>query len=36
MPDTFLIGYGLDLKGRYRNVPYLGVMKPDILEIEAE
>lgn len=32
MPDTFVVGYGLDLKGRYRNLRYLGVVKPEILE----
>lgn len=31
MPDTFVVGYGLDLKGRYRNLPYIGVVKPDVL-----
>jgi len=32
MPDTFVVGYGLDLKGRYRNLPYIGVVKPEALE----
>ena len=25
--DEFVIGYGLDYQGRYRNLPYVGVMK---------
>lgn len=25
--DEFVIGYGLDFQGRYRNLPYVGVMK---------
>jgi hypoxanthine phosphoribosyltransferase len=27
IPDQFVVGYGLDYQGRYRNLPYLGVMK---------
>lgn len=29
-PDEFLIGYGLDYNEKYRNLPYLGVLKPEI------
>ncbi len=25
--DEFVVGYGLDYKGRYRNLPYIGVLK---------
>jgi hypoxanthine phosphoribosyltransferase len=25
--DEFVVGYGLDYKGRYRNLPYVGVLK---------
>jgi hypoxanthine phosphoribosyltransferase len=32
MPDVFAVGYGLDLKGRYRNLPYVGVLREDVLE----
>jgi hypoxanthine phosphoribosyltransferase len=32
MPDTFVVGYGLDLKGRYRNLPYIGVVRAEALE----
>lgn len=28
IPDEFIIGYGLDYGGRYRNLPYVGVLKP--------
>jgi hypoxanthine phosphoribosyltransferase len=27
IPDQFVVGYGLDYDGRYRNLPYLGVLK---------
>jgi len=26
--DEFVVGYGLDYRGRYRNLPYIGVLKP--------
>jgi len=26
--DEFVIGYGLDYGGRYRNLPYIGVLQP--------
>jgi len=29
--DEFVVGYGLDYAGRYRNVPYIGVIAPDTL-----
>jgi hypoxanthine phosphoribosyltransferase len=32
MPDTFAVGYGLDLKGRLRNLRYLGALTPEALE----
>ena len=28
--DQFVVGYGLDYQGRYRNLPYIGVLKPEI------
>lgn len=28
IPDEFVIGYGLDYAGRYRNLPYIGVLDP--------
>jgi hypoxanthine phosphoribosyltransferase len=27
IPDQFVLGYGLDYEGQYRNLPYIGVMK---------
>ena len=28
--DRFVVGYGLDWSGRYRNLPYVGVLRPEI------
>ena len=28
IPDKFVVGYGLDYRQRYRNMPYIGVVKP--------
>ena len=30
VPDAFVVGYGLDYNERYRNLPYIGVLKPEI------
>lgn len=29
IPDKFVIGYGLDVAGKYRNLPFVGVMEGD-------
>lgn len=30
IPDEFVVGYGLDYAGDYRNLPYIGVLKPAV------
>ena len=30
VPDEFLVGYGLDYAGTYRNLPYIGILKPAV------
>ena len=30
IPDRFVVGYGLDFDERYRNLPYIGVLKPRV------
>ena len=32
VPDAFVVGYGLDYAEKYRNLPYIGVLKPKIYE----
>lgn len=31
LPDYFVVGYGLDHHERYRNLPYVGILKPETL-----
>ena len=33
VPDEFVVGYGLDYDERYRNLPYIGVLKPEVYSI---
>ena len=30
IPDRFVVGYGLDYGERYRNLPYIGVLRPEV------
>jgi hypoxanthine phosphoribosyltransferase len=30
IPDKFVVGYGLDYAQRYRNLPYVGILKPSV------
>lgn len=33
IPNEFVIGYGLDYDERYRNLPYIGVLKPEVYSL---
>lgn len=30
IPDAFVVGYGLDYDSRYRNLPYIGILKEEV------
>lgn len=32
VPNEFVVGYGLDYDEKYRNLPYIGVLKPEVYE----
>lgn len=32
IPDEFVVGYGLDFHGEYRNLPFIGVLSPEFIE----
>lgn len=32
VPNEFLVGYGLDYQGLYRNLPYIGVLRPSVYQ----
>jgi hypoxanthine phosphoribosyltransferase len=34
--DEFVVGYGLDFMERYRNLPYIGVLRKELLELENQ
>ena len=33
IPDEFVIGYGLDYDEKHRNLPYIGVLKPEVYSV---
>ncbi|MGH2481828.1 MAG: hypoxanthine phosphoribosyltransferase [Ktedonobacteraceae bacterium] len=35
IPDRFVVGYGLDYAQYYRNLPYIGILKPAIYQADA-
>lgn len=35
LPDYFVVGYGLDYREQYRNLPYVGLLKPEIFQNET-
>jgi hypoxanthine phosphoribosyltransferase len=35
LPDKFIIGYGLDYNERYRNIPYVGILRAEIFQQSA-
>jgi hypoxanthine phosphoribosyltransferase len=34
VPDAFVVGYGLDYQQRYRNLPFIGILYPQVFEKE--
>ena len=32
IPNAFVVGYGLDIANRYRNLPYIGILKPSVYQ----
>jgi hypoxanthine phosphoribosyltransferase len=35
IPDQFVVGYGLDFQQRYRNLPYIGVLKDEVTGLKG-
>ncbi len=36
LPDRLVVGYGLDYRGRYRNLPFVGQLKPEVFRNNVE
>ncbi|MFT8318646.1 MAG: hypoxanthine phosphoribosyltransferase [Sporolactobacillus sp.] len=36
VPDAFLVGYGLDYAEKYRNLPYIGILRPEIYTLHGK
>lgn len=36
VPDEFVVGYGLDYEEKYRNLPFVGVLSPDVYADKQE
>jgi hypoxanthine phosphoribosyltransferase len=36
LPDRFVVGYGLDYRERYRNLPFIGLLKPEVFKTNHE
>ncbi len=34
IPDEFVVGYGLDYRGKYRNLPFIGILSPETIDKE--
>ena len=34
LPDRFVVGYGLDHREKYRNLPFIGLLKPEVFQSE--
>lgn len=36
LPDRFVVGYGLDYRERYRNLPFIGLLKPQVFQNKVD